>query len=415
MSDWLLVRLARDGSQPTGWVTVSSSGQLLDVQGATDAQGLAAAAVGKRVALVVPGADVLHLAAVLPSGSESKLAQIVPYALEEQVAEDLDGLHFAVGRPVDGPGSPTSVDVVSRALLERWLGVAADYDLSPVAVYADSALVPQVPGQLTVLLDDESLILRSGTQRPLVLPVADPGFALDLAFQGDADARQAAHVTVYATSLDWERHGAAFEALRATLGSLRIQLLSGGPLPLFGSQLLGAGAINLLQGAYAPARPAGAGWRAWRLAAGLAGALLVLHLVAAGVELRRLRSVEKALDTSIQEVFSQAMPGEVSGGNARARMEQRLTQIRAAAPERGSLLSLLSAVAGARAAAPGTRIDALSYRKGALDMKVTGPDAQSLEQMNQSLRGAGLVSDLASGSTKDKAYEGRLQLRSAGT
>ena len=190
MSDWLLVRLARDGSQPTGWVTVSSSGQLLDVQGATDAQGLAAAAVGKRVALVVPGADVLHLAAVLPSGSESKLAQIVPYALEEQVAEDLDGLHFAVGRPVDGPGSPTSVDVVSRALLERWLGVAADHGFSPVAVHADSALVPQVPGQLTVLLDDETLILRSGTQRPLVLPVSDPAFALDLAFPGDADARR---------------------------------------------------------------------------------------------------------------------------------------------------------------------------------------------------------------------------------
>jgi general secretion pathway protein L len=415
MSDWLLVRLARDGSQPTGWVTVSSSGQLLDVQGATDAQGLAAAAVGKRVALVVPGADVLQLSAVLPQGSESKLAQIVPYALEEQVAEDLDSLHFAVGRPLEGPGSPTSVDVVSRALLQRWLAVAADHGLKPVAVYADSGLLPAVPGQLTVLLDDETLLLRVGTQRPLVLPASDPAFALELVFQGDGDALQAAHLSVYATSLDWERHGAAFDALRARLGSLRVQLLSGGPLPLYGSQLLSAGAINLLQGAYAPARPAGAGWQAWQLAASLAAALLVLHLVAAGVELRRLHRAETALDSSIQEVFSQTMPGEVSGGNARARMEQRLAQIRAAAPERGSLLALLSAVASARAAAPGTRIDALSYRKGALDMKVTGPDAQSLELMNQSLRGAGLASDLASGSTKDKAYEGRLQLRGTGS
>ena len=415
MSDWLLVRLARDGSQPAGWVTVSSAGQLLDVHGEADPSGLAAAAAGKRVALVVPGTDVLQLTAALPAGSENRLAQVVPYALEEQVAEDLDSLHFAVGRPLGGAGSPTCVDVVSRSLLDRWLAVAAEHGLVADAVYADSALLPVIPGQVTALVDDETLIVRSELQRPLVLPASDPAFALDLTFGGDAEAMAAAHLTVYATSIDWERHAAVFATLRPRLASLRVQLLSGGPLPLFGSQLVGAGAINLMQGLYAPSRPGGSSLRAWRLAAVLAGALLVLHLIAAGFEMRRLKGVEKALDTGIQEVFSQAMPGEVSRGAARARMEQRLAQIQAGAPERGSLLSLLSAVAGARTAAPGTRIEAMNYRKGSLDMKVTGPDAESLERMNQALRGAGLASDLASGSTKDKAYEGRLQLRSAGT
>lgn len=414
MSDWLLVRLARDGSRPAGWVAVSSAGQLLDVAGSADAAGLAAAAAGRRVALVVPGTDVLQLSATLPSGSEARLAQVVPFALEEQVAEDIDTLHFAVGRPLDGPGSPTSVDVVSKPLLERWLAVARDAGLAPVALYADSELVPVLPGQVSVLLDEETLLLRSGSQRPLVLPAADPGFALDLAFGGDAEALAAAHVTVYAGSADWERHAAMFEALRPKLGSLRTQLLAGGPLPVYGTQFLGSGAINLLQGAYAPARPGGARWRAWRLAAALAGALLLLHLVAAGLELRRLRGVEKGLDTNIQEVFGQAMPGEVSHGNARARMEQRLAQLRASVPEPGSLLAMLAAVASAHANAPGTRIDALSYRKGSLDMKVTGPDVETLERMNQTLRGAGFASELASGTARDKVYEGRLQLRSPG-
>ena len=34
----------------------------------------------------------------LPAKAGAKLAQMVPYALEEQLAEDIDDLHFAIGR-----------------------------------------------------------------------------------------------------------------------------------------------------------------------------------------------------------------------------------------------------------------------------------------------------------------------------
>jgi general secretion pathway protein L len=415
MSDWLLVRLARDGNQPTGWLRVASSGELLDAQPAVEIAELAAAAVGRRVVLVAPGSDVLQLAASLPAGTETRLAQVVPYALEEQVSEDLDSLHFAVGHTLGGPGTATCVDVVARARLTHWLEVAAALDLAPVAVYADSELVPVIPGHVTALLEDELLTLRVDASRPLQLPAQDPALALELALGSDADKLRACHFTLYTTSIDWARHAPAFESLRPRLASLKVQLLTAGALPLFGTQLLQAGAINLLQGPYAPARPGGFHWRAWRLAAGLAVGLLALHLVAEGLQLRRLAATDKSLDASLQQTFAQAMPGEIAGNSGRKRMEQRLAQLQGAAAERGSLLPLLSALAVAHAAAPGTRVDALSYRKGSLDLKVSGPDAESLERMNQSLRAAGLGSDLASGSTRGQSYEGRLQIRSSGS
>jgi general secretion pathway protein L len=415
MSDWLLVRLARDGSGPLGWVAVSAAGQLLDASGANDPAGLAEAAAGRRVALVVPSTDVLHLAVTLPSGSDAKLAQIVPFAVEEQVADDIDNLHCAVGRPLEGPGSPTRVDVVSRALLEHWLAAARAHGLSPVALHAEAALVPAVPGQLSVLIEEDTLLLRSSARPPLTLPSSDAALALELALAGDAPALAAAQLTVYASAPDWEWHAAAFEALRPRLGSMRVQLLSGGPLPFFAMHWRQADAINLLQGPYAPVRPAALQWRAWRLAAGLGAGLLALHLLASGVSLRRLHATEQSLDGSIREVFSQAMPGELSGGNARARMQQRLAQVQAAAPEQGSLMAMLVAVASAHGREPATRIGALSYRKGTLDMKVTAPDVESLERMNQALRAGGYAADLASGSAHEQSYEGRLQLRSPGT
>ncbi len=412
MSDWILVRLARDGTQPAGWVVVSAAGELIDAHAATDAAGLASAAAGRRVALVVPGTDVLQLAATLPAGNESRLAQIVPYALEDQVSEDLDSLHFAIGQALAGPGSRLCVDVVNRALLQRWLAVPEALGLVAQAVYADSELLPLLPGHISAWIEEDNLTLRVPGCRPLVLPASDPAFALELALANDAGALQASHLNVYVTSQDWARHAATYEALRPRVASLKVQLLSGGILPLLGAQLVGAGAINLLQGGYTPVRTGGPTWRTWRLAAGLAAALLGVHLVASGLQIKRLGAQEQALDAGIQQAFAQALPGQIAGTSARKRMEQRLVQLRAAAPESGSLLSLLSALSRAHAAAPGTRIEALSYRKGSIDMKVTGPDAQSLERMNQSLRGAGLTSELASGSARGQDYEGRLQLRS---
>jgi type II secretory pathway component PulL len=93
MADWILVRLGRDTAQPHQWVCVAVSGHLSEAPGSGDDQALLAAAEGRRVALVVPGSDVLQTLVVVPAGSESRQAQIIPYALEDQVAEDLESLH----------------------------------------------------------------------------------------------------------------------------------------------------------------------------------------------------------------------------------------------------------------------------------------------------------------------------------
>jgi len=403
MSDWPLVRLARDGSQPCGWIVASASGQPLETAHARDAEGLAAAAAGRRVVLVAPASDVLHASASLPPGSESRLAQLAPFALEDQVAEDLEHLHFAVGKGRAGAEGSTDVDVVSRALLEGWLDQAREGGYEAQAVQALAGLVPEMPGQLSLLADDEQLVVRREGQRPVVLPGADPELAVELALGGES-LPEGLLVTVHADALAWPRWKDAFEAWRPRLHSLRVQLLPNGVLPLFAAQLATAPGIDLLQGSYAPRRRGVEIWKAWRLAAGLAAGLLVLHLGATGLSYRRLRAEEKSLDVSIQQSFSQAMPGVVSGGKPRARLEQRLAQIAAAAPGRDGFLPMLSAVAASVRGVEGARLTQVQYKPGSLDLKIESADAATAERVGNALRGAGWSA---------KLQGGQIQLRSA--
>ena len=98
---------------------------------------------------------------------------------------------------------------------------------------------------------------------------------------------------VYATAVDWQRHSAQVEALRERFASLKVQLLSSGVLPLPRTAGACCAPDQPASGCYAPPREVAGTWRAWRLAASLAAALLVLHVAAQALEFRNLRAAER--------------------------------------------------------------------------------------------------------------------------
>ena len=77
-------------------------------------------AAGRHVCVLVPGTDVLLAEPELPVKAGTKLQQVVPYALEEQLAEDIDDLHFAIGKRA-ADSATTPVAVVAHSLMDEWL------------------------------------------------------------------------------------------------------------------------------------------------------------------------------------------------------------------------------------------------------------------------------------------------------
>ena len=414
MADWLLLRMPRDGDGEPDWAAADNRGQLRTPVVRGSVEGLAAAAAGRRVALVVPGSDVLQLQAVLPAGNDARLALVAPYALEDQVADDIEALHFAIGaRP--GNDLPTPVDVVGRTLLGHWLAEARSWGVEPAAVFADSELVPSLADRVTALLEGSSLTLRAGGARPLVLPADDVGLAVDLALRQFGLDAATTQLVVYTTTADWQQHQEVAEALRPRVASLKVQLVGGGILGLLAQELPQSGAINLLQGDYRARSASGSGFARWRVAALLAFVAFVLQAGAQLFDLQRLRREERTVDAAIEQLFRESMAGEQNATNARRRMELRLAGLARGTPTQGELLPLLGALSTAKGTVPGSRIDSLSFRRGTLELRMTAQDAASLEKINEALRGGGLTAEVTSGSVKGNAYEGRLQLRSAGS
>jgi general secretion pathway protein L len=413
MTEWLLVRLAnRPDSRDASWMSVDAAGHLVVPPQTGPLAEAAPLASSRRIALIVPGSEVVSLDAELPARAGARLLQAVPFALEEQLAEDVETLHFALG--VRGDNGRTGVNVVSKSLLDAWLAELAAAGLTAAAVFADTALLPDNPGQIVAWLEGEELHIRVPGQIAVSVPSAPLAGSIELAVP-QATELSTLGLLLFATPQEWHARSSEFEALRDRFAGFKVQLLPHGPLPLLASGADAGAPINLLQGELAPRNASSGSLRPWRLAAGLAAAAVLLHASAQIWELRSAAAAETALDASISSVVNATFPGEtIAADGARSRMEQQLLALRSGGASGGDLLPALAALAQARGAAPDAELESLGFDSGTVDVRIKAKSAESLERINASLRNGGWQAELQGGTASAEAYEGRIRIRAAG-
>jgi general secretion pathway protein L len=409
MADWLLLRLPRNPTQPATWLIVDSRGNAVGPPQSGPLSLAAPRTAGRRICVLVPGNDVLLTEPDVPTKAGTKLAQVVPYALEEQLAEDIDELHFAIGKRA-ADSSRTPVAVVARALMDEWLTLLKSSGIEPEAMYADSDLLPVNPGQSVALLEEDVVVVRPPGGSPVTLPADALGEALEIAQSTPDEGGGAGRgLILYTGAAEWHRHSTQVEGLRERFDGIKIQLLTSGPLTLFGQQLPLGAPINLLQGTYAPTTSRAVGWPAWRVAVMLLIGLVGLHVAGKAAQLTLLKRNEHKLDDSISQVFHSALPTEIASRDPRHQMETRLADVRAASSA-GGLLSALEALAQAHSSAPGTSVQALNFHEGGLQVKISAPDASTLDRVAQSLQSNGWQANLTSGNVVKSGYDANMEM-----
>jgi general secretion pathway protein L len=414
MPQSLLLRLPPAGEEETEWLTLDESGAPTPTRQRGSLSLAAAVWRSGRVVVLAPSAQILLAEPQLPPGSGAKLVRAVPFALEEQLTEDVDQLTFAVGRRRGAGGTP--VAVVSRSVLQAWLAALSAAGLAPNAVYPDISLMPENPSQTILWLEKERLAVRRPGALPFAVELSPVKEALVVAgviadpLDSAAEPKLKENAILYVTREDWIRVQAQFEELLEEFASLKVQLLPDGPLPWLARGIQSSDAVNLLQGEFSRTTDYGVRWRQWRLPAALAVALLMIHLTAQALQLRHAKHESAALDGEISQVFSSAMPGDAIT-NPRRQMQSRLERIRKSGGGPQYFLRALQTLAGALAVTPNTTISALSYRDNSLDMTVNAPSLGALSQLTQFVGKEGLSAEIQSSNPVGGGVEAHLHIR----
>ncbi len=354
-----------------------------------------------RVIALVPGEHVLHQVTRVPVKGAAKILATVPFALEEQLAQDVGLLHFAIGAREDNGDVP--VAAVAADLMEQWTESLAEMGLQSTAIYAESALLHPPAHTAIALIEDDRLQLAADGQPPVVdqvdnlellldalgavsdepFPFADEDAESDDAQDSAEETAALATLTVFASAEDLARHAALLDSLSERLERVERRELPGGAAPLLAQQAAQeSDAINLLQGAYAPASQLSEVWRQWRVAAVLAGIFLVTMLGGKGAQLVQLSAKDAELKVQVSAAAEQICPGLTSTFRLQDQLINCLGD--GAGPIEDELfLAMLNVLGSALSDTPNTRIEEVRFARQKMDLKLMAPGVDTLDEIKR--------------------------------
>jgi general secretion pathway protein L len=414
MPPTLLLRIPAAGQEETEWLILDDSGEPPTRQRGSLSLAAAVWRSGQVLALA-PSSQILLAEPELPPGSGAKLARAVPFALEEQLTEDVDQLSFAIGRRRDNGTTPAAV--VSRAVLQGWVAELRAAGLDPQAIYPDISLMPENPGQTVLWLENDRLAVRRPGALPFAVELSPVKEAMVVAgiiadpLEPALEPKPLVSAILYISREDWARNQSQFEQLAGNFESLKVQLLADGPLPWLGRGIDSIDAVNLLQGEFSRTTDYGERWQRWRLAAALAAGLLCVHVGAQALQIHQGKRAGAALDGEIAQVFASAMPSDPNT-DPRRQMQARLTLARKAGAGPQYFLHTLQVLSGALATVPKTTITSMGYHEQTLDLTLNAPNLDALSQLSQTMAKQGLAAEIQSSAPVGQRIDGHMQVRS---
>lgn len=391
------------GDDWVSWAEADNKGNLLsDVLEGT----LADAGMyleGLRTVVILPADDVLLAKTVVPGNSLTRAQQAVPYALEEQVADDVDSLHFALGTKSKEDEYP--VAVISHAVMERVLEMLDSANIRPSEIVPETLALPELmpaSADMTVwsgLLDNGRAVIRMGDHL---------GFATDLSMAG---------MMVEGASSSLSDNGAKSLVVFRTSDSDRIEVPDGidlelrdcdHPMALYATGLANSPRVNLLQGGYNPKKDFDKTWKPWRTSAALAACLCLVVLAGKWLDIRKLQKQEAELDTQIASAFEQALPG--------TKMQRPRRQVQAALDSIGAgnsdgFTNRLSQIATSLSTQPQTELRTIGYRRGRFDLDLYTDAVPTLDALSAELQKRGtLAMSVQSANRENDVVRGRVRI-----
>jgi general secretion pathway protein L len=394
MSETLLIRL-NSAADVRDWAIADEQGGLVGNVGTGDLPDTQ----NRRVTVLVPGDDVVLAHAHVPGKNRQRVLQAVPYALEEQFAEDIENLHFAVGAQADAAGYP--VAVVSKARMDLWVARLKAMNVAPDAMYSEVQVLPFHDDSWSLLVDGDRALVRNGLYSGFAsdLTMVDTLFGL---YAGRESAPQ--RVQVYGDTV-------------VDLGVIDAYIVeeSRPPLGWMADGHARAAGVDLLQGPYSFREDFRALLRPWRATAALLAICCLFALGAVGVENFRLAQQSEALSANIEQLFKRTLPETKRIVNPRAQMEQALRRLERQTGAAGTeFLALLGEAGAVLRRTGGVEINGASFRDGRLDLELAADNLQILDELKQALAGSGRLKAEIQSATTESGQKVKSRLRVEG-
>ncbi len=371
-----------------------------------DSERLSEMAERSSLVLVAP-ADAISLRRANFDDSERKiLRQTIPYSLEEDLAEDVDTLHFSLGAIAD---NSVPLAIVKRDALQQWLDDLQQHDVEIQQLVPELQLLPLPNKGWTLLITDEQWLLRYSESEGFAMEADNASLAMQLLL--DDNDELPGSLDVYCPQ---EQQPVILSQLPEMLRGIvewhdedYWQLIADG----FKQQAtLKTRAINLLQGDYALSLPWQKWWKNWRLVALLLLAATLFQLVSTFTANQVLDNRNLELRAEIEKVYRSVVPrGAIM--DPERQLRRKVSALKGSSG--GGFVVLLDQVGRELAKIDGLVLQSLNYTEKQSEIRLTvlANTFDDVETVRGELEKRGLTAELTGSSAEGNKTRARLRIR----
>lgn len=294
MNEFLIVRLSKNKTAVIQWLVwsesqqeVIASGELQDHQ---DLSELTHYAEGRQLILLVSAANLVLTQLEIPAGANRQLESMLPFLLEDDIAQDVDELHFTVLAKQNGQAYVCGID---HSWLESILADFRELGFTVRKVLPDALALPTPEEMaLTAAEMDGQWLVKKGPYQAISI---DKSWLHFLAQSG------------------WAKQGDNYLSLHAFSPLPDLELVQEqhwqNASPQLVMQLLAEGAVesklNLLSGEFKPKSSLGRHLKVWRKAGIAAGVLILVLGINNWLQIQNAESQANAYRSESERIFRQ--------------------------------------------------------------------------------------------------------------
>lgn len=397
MQETLIIRLPAFGTKESiPWLLWHSAQQELiasgELESITELPQLADKAARSEVVVAIASQDVLLTEVTLPAGSKKHLDKVIPYALEEELAADIETLHFAWA---DTTASTVPVAVVERAHIKQWLEILTESGIESTRWLPDVFLLPTDKTEWHAIELGHSIIVRTSNWQ---------GFAVER----DAFAELAPILSgeyelpekiVHYGALVWPQPPALLEP--ADIDA---------PLTIAVTALQSKAEINLRQGAFRAKKQHTRLSLPWKPLAIAVSVLVVLTMVLNGIKYWQLEQQSTLLKAKSEQLYRDAFPNESRIVNLKAQLQQKIEQLGGSSGPERSAIKTLDSLQPAFQAEPSVKLELLRFQNNELRLQATAETFSQLEAFQRAAKNNGVVIEAGSMSNRGNQVSGALTI-----
>jgi general secretion pathway protein L len=358
-----------------------------------------AEAVSSRLVLILPAASVVLHKVTIVAKSRNQIAAALPYALEDELASDIEQMHFAY-RTLDKQRGEQLVAVVDRDLVQRLHSLITRYRFESVLLLPQMLMVPLEADSWTLFVQREQALLKKDLSHGYAMDVVAMPELLTTErelYKQQHDSESAPELNIYNFSPDQEVEGGSHLGGDSEALAVMARYWLDNP----------DNDINLFQGEYQIVRPMRDLLRQWSMAAGIAVIALVIYLMNVAVDNYLLARERDGLDASMQSLY-ETIFNEKPAGNPADNMRKKLVSLGSESGDSNNFISVMLMSGKEFLADSQTSITRLRYAENGIEVDLETTSIEQLEKLQQKLIAASVNAELKAVSNDNGKVRGRL-------